>query len=378
MASAFEPGDPLRALLKDLQGFRGGVGLREPQRLLASGETFRRVTGTANSAFSDAQRIEMGMSRLLEAVDTLDTLPRKTALVELNLHEKHNFHTLTERQGSLAAARRCDPKTVRRHGNRALETVAYRLMLACTDSTPVACSPAARGPGLLPFEHLLWPFQATRVTIISGEISPSNGADPQDRRFLLESQDSLAIVEAVTNLVTVNQHAAVNVTSSGSAQADELLDSIIVIGGPRSNSITHRLLSELPLEAELVVVGHGPDKDKYFHLPSGEQIRAQHVDGRLRRDAATLIVGPNPFNWSQRMLLVASLHSHGNWGAVMSVSRRRSNPLVTGNLELLSSQQFDSSALVQVVLEIPVVDGRVLPGPIDEAYVFSTNLRPVG
>ncbi len=318
------------------------------------------------------------MSSLVAAVDALDKLPRETALVEFNLNEDHSFPTLTRRQGSLAVARGRDPKTVRRHGDRALETVAYLLTLPSPRSQPNGRSQAVFGRSLLPFEHLLWPLQAERVTIISGEIHPKHERDPRDRRFLLESQDSLAIVEAVTNLVTANEHAAVNVTSSGSAQADELLDSIIVIGGPRSNSITHRLLSELPLEAELVVIGRGPDKEKYFRLPDGEQIRAQHVDGELRRDVATLVVGPNPFNTSQRLLLVASLHSHGNWGAVMSISRRRSNPLVTRNLELLSSRQFEPSTLVQIVLEIPVVDGRVLPAPIDEANVFCACLEPAG
>lgn len=369
------PDDPLRTLFRDLQGLRSGLGLREPQRLLGCSETFRHVTGMANGALGDAQRIEIGMSSLAAAVDTLDKLPRETALVEFNLHEDYNLPTLTQRQGSLAVARGCDPKTIRRHSDRALETVAYLLTLPSPRGQPNERSQVALGRSLLPFEYLLWPLQAERVTIISGEIPPKTERDSRDRRFLLESQDSLAIIEAVTNLVTANEHAAVNVTSSGSVQADELLDSIIVIGGPRSNSITHRLLSELPLEAELVVIGQGPGKDKYFRLPDGEQIRAQHVDGELRRDVATLVVGPNPFNASQRLLLVASLHSHGNWGAVMSISRRRSNPLVVRNLELLSLRQFEPSVLVQIVLEVPVVDGRVLPAPIDEANIYPMRLN---
>ncbi|MGH8055583.1 MAG: hypothetical protein ACREP4_16860 [Stenotrophomonas sp.] len=372
------PDDPLGTLFKDLQGLRSGLGLREPQRLLECSETFRHVTGMANGALGDARRIEVGMSSLVAAVDALDKLPRETALVEFNLHADHSFPTLTRRQGSLAVARGCDPKTVRRHGDRALETVAYLLTLPSPRSQPNGRSHAALGRSLLPFEHLLWPLQAERVTIISGEISSEDTVSSLNGVFLLESQESLAIVEAVTNLVSANEHAAVNVTSSGSVQADELLDSLIVIGGPRSNSLTHRLLSELPLEAELVVIGHGPGKDKYFRLPGGEQIRAQHVDGELRRDVATLVVGPNPFNASQRLLLVAGLHSHGNWGVVMSVSRRRSNPLVARNLELLSLRQFEPSTLVQIVLEIPVVDGRVLPAPIDEANIYPTRLDSAG
>jgi hypothetical protein len=113
--------DPLGTLFKDLQALRSGLGLREPQRLLACSETFRHVTGMANGGLGEAQRIEVGMSSLVAAVDALDKLPCETALVEFNLHEDYHFPTLTQRQGSLALARGCDPKTVRRHGDRALE-----------------------------------------------------------------------------------------------------------------------------------------------------------------------------------------------------------------------------------------------------------------
>ncbi|MGH4018810.1 MAG: hypothetical protein ACRDT0_06125 [Pseudonocardiaceae bacterium] len=365
----------LRALFKDLQSLRGGVGLREPRRLLACSEAFHQVTGMSVDGLTDAQQIDVGMSSLIAAVDSLDKYQREIALTELNLNDSLDFPTLTERQGFLAEAHRCDPKTIRRHGNRALDAVAY--FLTSPESRHSAnSSPPRPATRLQQFEHLLWPVEAERVTIISGEIMPAGGGDSTIHRpFLLESQDSLAIIEASTNLVTVNKKAAVNVTSSSNVQAAELLDSLIVIGGPRSNSITNRLLSELPLQVQLITHGKGSDKEKYFHLPDGSQVGAQHMNGHLCRDIATLIVGPNPFNTSQRLLLVASLYSHGNWGAVMSVSRRRSNPVVDHNLELLSSQPSDPLAFIQLILEVPVVDDRVLPTLISRANVFITRLK---
>lgn len=368
--------DPLRALFKDLQVLRGGVGLREPRRLLACSEVFHQATGMSAGGLTDAQRIGVGMSHLVAAVDSLDRYQREITLTELNLNESLDFPTLTERQGSLATARGCDPKTIRRHGNRALDAVAYFLTVSVS---PLSASSQSPRPAtrLQSFEQLLWPVEAERVTIISGEIIPE-GDFALHRPFLLESQDSLAIIEAATNLVTVNGKATVNVTSSSNVQAAELLDSLVVIGGPRSNSITGRLLSELPLQVELVTHGKGRGKEKYFLLPDGNHMGAQHVDGQLCLDIATLIVGPNPFNSSQRLLLIASLYSHGNWGAVMSVSRRRSNPVVDRNLELLSLQSNDPLEFIQLVLEVPVVDGRVLPALVNRTNIFVTCLNPAG
>jgi len=362
--------DPLHALLHDLRTLRTGVGLREPQRLLGCSETFREVTGTANGALDDAQRIERGMSRLLAACAELDEPARETVLVELNLHQGHRHHTLTARQGSLAAVRACDAKTIRRHGNRAMETLAYLLTMPGQDTRPHDSKPG-QGRPVSHFERLLWPVTAQRVTVISGEISPTALSGPLHQRvFLLESQENLAIVEAVANVVTVNSVAVLTVTSSGSVQAEELLDTLVVIGGPRSNAITARLLSELRLPAELVVVGTGRDKEKYFRLPGERVLDAEVVDGQVRRDVATLVLGPNPFNSSERLLLVAGLHSYGNFGTVMSVSRRRHNPVIARNLDLLSLRRFPESAVVQIVLEVPVVDGRVLPAVVEQANIF--------
>jgi hypothetical protein len=329
-----------------------------------------------SGGLTDAQRIDLGMSRLIAALDSLDKYQREVVLAELNLDESRDFPTLTERQNSLAATRQCDPKTIRRHGDRALDTVAYFLTRP-TSRHSLRSSPPP-GSRLHPFEQLLWPVDAERVTIISGEI-PQEGSSTIHRPFVLESPDSLAIIEASTNLVTVNEKAALHVASSGNVQANELLDSLIVIGGPRSNSITSRLLSELPLSTELITHGKGRDKEKYFQLPTGIQAHAQHTDGQLHRDIATLIIGPNPFNSSQRLLLVASLYSHGNWGAVMSVSRRRSNPVVDHNLELLSSlQPIDPLTFIQLILEVPVVDGRVLPALVSQNNIFVSRLNTNG
>lgn len=369
--------DLLRALFKDLQALRSGVGLREPRRLLACSEAFHQVTGMSDSALTDAQQIKVGMSRLVAVIDSLDKYQREIALTELNLNESVDFPTLTERQGSLAVGRRCDPKTIRRHGNRALDAVAYFLTLPASRRS-ASFSPSPRPATTLhPFEQLLWPVEAERVTIISGEIMPDGDSTPY-RPFLLESQDSLAIIEASTNLVSVNEKTAVNVTSSSNVQAVELLDSLVVIGGPRSNSITSRLLSELPLQVKLVMRGKGRDKEKYFQLPDGSQMGAQHENRQLCHDIATLIVGPNPFNSSQRLLLVASLYSQGNWGAVMSVSRRRSNPVVDHNLELLSLQPNDPLAFIQLILEVPVIDGRVLPALVSPTNIFVTRMNSGG
>jgi hypothetical protein len=64
---------------------------------------------------------------LRQAIGSLSRYERLHAEVGFNLTDEHSFPTLTARQESLAGSLRCAAKTVRRHGDRALESLALIL-----------------------------------------------------------------------------------------------------------------------------------------------------------------------------------------------------------------------------------------------------------
>lgn len=141
------------------------------------------------------------MAVIRRAIEQLDPTERLYAQVDFGLDHAHAYPILTERQESLAGTLGCTSKTVRRHANRALSTLA--LLLLSVGPHPTAPSPIPNvgiGDGVassLTDSHQgAWQAEIRRfwgldgrptVDIVCSEISEESRPDfasPKDRNYL--------------------------------------------------------------------------------------------------------------------------------------------------------------------------------------------------
>ena len=253
-----------------LKRLRQGHGLARPTALLSTlPDPIREHL--ANGAVSEpgsAEEVTLLVAVLRQAIDGLADDERLYVEVDFNLVAEHRYPTLTERQESLARLQKCAAKTVRRHADRALDTLAYLLL---SNGKP-AVAPNARITGAAKLTDRVQPAldqtapwwgelrafwrlsNGSRVDIVCSEI-PENElpeyASPADRNYLRYAKfadlDTLIYLRSrfaqLAPMVTVRDFAP-------SEYYDTQADVLVVVGGPPWNAKYREFLPQLPFYFE--------------------------------------------------------------------------------------------------------------------------------
>jgi hypothetical protein len=203
---------------------------------------------------------------LREAIYRLNEHERLYAEVDFNLIREHSYPTLTARQESLAGALGCASKTVRRHADQALESLAvtlagidsvYEHLSGSTRSTSVDGGAESRDEVLWWAEDLraFWRLApGARVDIVCSEIPKDERPDfasPLDRNYLRYAKfadlDSLIYVK--TRLAQLSPDIHVR-DFAPSEYYGEDAEALVVIGGPPWNAKYREFLPHLPFHFE--------------------------------------------------------------------------------------------------------------------------------
>lgn len=265
MSSPSLSADQVKDSLKRL---RQGHGLARPTSVLnALSEPVRaHLTRGTDTEPSSPSEVTLVVSILRRAVDQLADDERLYVEVDLNLVPEHRYATLTERQESLARLLKCAAKTVRRHADRALDTLAYHLIAADQaqpastrqrpSPAPVPGSPdrestAKSSEAFLEFWRLA---DGSRVDIVCSEI-PDNErpyyASPADRNYLRYAK--FADLDSLIYLRTRFAQIAPTVTIRDFAPSEYYntqADALVVVGGPPWNAKYREFLPQLPFYFE--------------------------------------------------------------------------------------------------------------------------------
>ena len=135
---------------QELKRLRQGPGLAHPSSVLRVDADLRHHLTGRDDELRSADEIVDLVGRLRLHVSEMTPHERIYAEVDLNLAAEHSFPTLTERQESLAVAMRCASKTVRRHSDRAMETLA---VLIATGQAAIVRPVGERGEGSTEATH---------------------------------------------------------------------------------------------------------------------------------------------------------------------------------------------------------------------------------
>jgi hypothetical protein len=272
--------DRLRLAVGELMRLRQGPSLTRPSAVRQLSATFRQLILSGAEPVDTADEIERVVAVLRAALDGLDKHQRRYARVDFNLDEQHAYPTLTERQASLAAELGCTSKTVRRHSDRAIETLALTLVTG-TWSPPVPSLPGPRastwhGGAEASWQATLRMFfglpQRARVDIVCSEIPPEERpafAEPQHRFYTRYAKfadlDSLIYVR--TQLAQAFPDLYIR-DFTPSVYFDTSADALFVLGGPAWNAKFREFQAQLPFHFE----PHPPGEDDPLVVPLlGEQ-----------------------------------------------------------------------------------------------------------
>lgn len=250
---------------RDLQRLRQNAALAEPDAVLKlSLATRERLTSPP-----EAGDVIAVVTALRHRVAGLAAHVRRYVEVELNWDAGHHYMTLTERQESLAQELGCASKTVRRHADKALGTLA--LHIAGGEEAAAILNPGGRAtetPQLVDepsrsggAEDSLGSWQGSlrdfwqltshsRVDIVCSEIPEEERpefADPHDRNYLRYAKfaDLDSLIFTRTRLAQLDPDVVIR-DFSPSEYFDSDTDTCIVIGGPPWNAKYREFLPQLP------------------------------------------------------------------------------------------------------------------------------------
>ncbi len=250
--------------IRDLKHLRQGHGLGNPSAVLGLSPVVRArmLESAPSSDHGDAEVVRL-MNGMHRALAKLPPDMREVAEAELNLDSRHTHPNLGERQQLLADTRRCSVKTVRRHGNQALDALAtyvltgyapptqLRTTVPTLSSVPSESGAAGWREELRRFWQLA---EGTRVDLVCSEIPPEERpafSSPRDRNYLRYAKfadlDSLIFVR--TRLAQLGPAELVR-DFSPSEHYDTQAERLIVIGGPPWNSKYRQFLPQLPFHFE--------------------------------------------------------------------------------------------------------------------------------
>ncbi|MCY7289171.1 MAG: hypothetical protein LH624_13195 [Cryobacterium sp.] len=232
----------------ELRQLRRGQALARPQAGLALSDELRRHLVGARS--NDADAALAVVAALRAAAARLSTSDRRIVETELNLNVKNSHPTLTERQEALAAELRCAAKTVRRHSDRAITSLA---LVVASGVEPLDTElSATTGEGAL---RRFWRLDGpSEVEVVCSEI-PSDErpayALPGDRNYLRYAKfadlDTLMFVRS--RLTQLAPRTPVR-DFAPSEHHDSNAAAVIVIGGPPWNAKYREFLPQLPYHFE--------------------------------------------------------------------------------------------------------------------------------
>ncbi|RJQ77837.1 hypothetical protein D5S17_14655 [Pseudonocardiaceae bacterium YIM PH 21723] len=237
-----------------LKRARQGHGLARPTSLLTVfSPAVRAHLHDSSGESGSAGEVTALVGALRRAIEQLGDDERLYVEADFNLVPEHRYPTLTERQESLARQQKCAAKTVRRHADRALDTLAY-LLLADQPATP---SPAASedravrtdvwGEDLRRFWRLA---EGARIDIVCSEIPQDERPEyawPTDRNYLRYAK--FADLDTLIYLRTRMAQLAPQVTVRDFAPSeyyDTQADVMVVVGGPPWNAKYREFLPQLP------------------------------------------------------------------------------------------------------------------------------------
>jgi transcriptional regulator with XRE-family HTH domain len=218
----------------------------------------------------------------------------------------------------------------------------------------------------------LWSFPPGPIVAVTGEIRTPI-VDAQPGLFLLQSRDSLAMVEAVVSVVTNENQKDLVVTSCGAVQQEHLTANLVLVGGPRSNTIVRRVLAELDVPIKISITRHlDGSKTKRIVLPDGKELEPLFDDGVLTRDLALVVTGTNPFESARKVMIFAGLHSYGNHGAVAALVQHGRQSIVEHNLQAIATKQTHHDRRnLALVVEVSVVNGDIVNPNTRPEWIFS-------
>lgn len=267
------PADPavltVEQVKRELMRLRKSRALAHPSAVLRlSGPLRHHLTADRAVPPGTAGEVTALMAGLRGAIDGLGAHERVYAEVDFNLAAAHSFPTLTERQESLAHARKCTAKTVRRHGDRVLNTLALLVVTRQPEPVEAQASELNHNADRTPVLPATWEEDVRRfwrlgagrrVDIVCSEIPPEERpafASPEDRNYLRYAKfadlDSLVYLRG--RLTQAFPDVAIR-DFSPSEYFDTDSDTLVVIGGPPWNAKYREFLPELPFFFEPHAIG---------------------------------------------------------------------------------------------------------------------------
>ena len=247
----------------ELRRLRQGQGLAHPASVMRLDPRLRRlVAGQAAGpdAADGTDEIVRLVSALRLAIGKLGSHERLFAEVDFNLISEHSYPTLTDRQESLARERKCAAKTVRRHADQALDTLALIITsgdlasLISRDGSERPAAPPDQSPGGDRRRHALRSFWRlapdSTVDVVCSEIPEPERpgfASPGDRNYLRYAK--FADLDSLIYVRTRLAQACPEVTVRDFSPSEHFstdADSLIVIGGPPWNAKFREFLPQLP------------------------------------------------------------------------------------------------------------------------------------
>jgi hypothetical protein len=247
-----------------LRRLRQGQALARPTVVQQLDGRVRRAIAVDVGEDGGADDVVRIVGALRRAIDRLGAYERYIAQVDFNLVAEHSHPTLTDRQESLARERKCTAKTVRRHSEQALETLALIIMTADAgphdDPDPVSARVFLPAGAWQQTVSRFWRLApGTTVDIVCSEIPEGERpsfASPDDRNYLRYAKfadlDSLVYVRS--RLAQVCPDSAVR-DFSPSEHFSTDAQTLIVIGGPPWNAKFREFLPQLPFHFQAHPLG---------------------------------------------------------------------------------------------------------------------------
>lgn len=255
MAAAAAAPDRLAFVRHELLKLRQGPALAHPTAVLRLSRDLRRLlAGPADAATETVQIV----AALASVIENLDQHHRQYARVDFNLDDEHSYPTLTERQASLAQQLKCAAKTVRRHADRALETIAVRLLTSEHVTRAVTAEQVGSNNGVTRWQDEVVRFWRltgdTSVDIVCSEIPDEERPDfasPSDRNYLRYARfaDLDSLIYTRGRLVQALPSVHIRDFSPSEYYGGEA-DTLVVIGGPAWNTNFREFLPQLPFHFE--------------------------------------------------------------------------------------------------------------------------------
>lgn len=247
--------------VRDLKQLRQGQALGNPSAVLGLSPVVRaKLAEHASVGGVQGGGVVRLMDTIHGALRKLTPDLREVVEAELNLSTAHSHPNLGERQQLLADTRKCSVKTIRRHGNQALEAFALYLVTGYEPPTvrdvvspaPTAeqDTPVAGGDWRDELRRFWQVSQQTRVELVCSEIPPEERppfASPRDRNYLRYAKfaDLDSLIFAKTRLAQLCPARLIR-DFSPSEHYDTQAERLIVIGGPPWNAKYRQFLPQLP------------------------------------------------------------------------------------------------------------------------------------